>query len=360
MKYPPVHYHDYLKMEALLGAQVLRSSEYHKTAHDEMLFIIVHQTYELWFKQILWELDSVHQTFLKPAVSGVEMARANHRLERIKEIQRLIAGQIEVLETMTPLDFLEFRDYLYPASGFQSFQFRMIETVLGLKNEARLTYNQAPFYAQLPPQYQDMVIEKMNAPSLFDCLQTWLERTPFLQVNDYDFWQSYQQAVKEMLEEDRQIVLGNSILSQEQKDNSLKQIAQTLETFATFADPQAYEKIKAQGHFRLSFKALHAALFIQMYRDLPLLQQPHRLLQNLMDIDENLTHWRYRHALMAHRMLGKKIGTGGSSGHQYLKDSTERHKIYSDFFNLSSYYIPRSKVPALPKNLQQRLGFQDE
>ena len=76
-----------------------------------------------------------------------------------------------------------------------------------------------------------------------------------------------------------------------------------------------------------------------------------------MDIDELLTQWRYRHALMAHRMLGQKIGTGGSSGHAYLKQATDQHKVFSDFFNLSTFLIPRSKVPPLPNSLQSKMNF---
>jgi len=120
MKYPPVHYHDYLGISKILSAQHPKSVEYGKPAHDEMLFIIVHQAYELWFKQILFELDSVLNTFQKPNVAEEEMGQASARLERIVAVQKLIAGQIDVLETITPLDFLDFRYFAYPASGFQS------------------------------------------------------------------------------------------------------------------------------------------------------------------------------------------------------------------------------------------------
>jgi tryptophan 2,3-dioxygenase len=94
-----------------------------------------------------------------------------------------------------------------------------------------------------------------------------------------------------------------------------------------------------------------------LYREQPLFQLPFQVLASLLDLDENMTQWRYRHALMAHRMLGQKIGTGGSSGHSYLKSATEKHKIFQDFFNLSTFLIPRSKVPKLPQDLERKMNY---
>jgi tryptophan 2,3-dioxygenase len=109
--------------------------------------------------------------------------------------------------------------------------------------------------------------------------------------------------------------------------------------------------------WRLSPKAVQAALFITVYREMPAVQQPFRLLSLLMDIDETLTFWRYRHALMVERMIGRKIGTGGSSGHAYLRNTAERHRIFGDLFQLSTFLIPRSSLPELPAEVRRRLGF---
>src|SRR6266403_3666236 len=139
------YYADYLKLPALLAAQQPESVRHGKPAHDEMLFIIVHQTYALWFKQILHELESIQADFGGEVVEDEYLGRIVHGLERINEILKLLIQQLEVLETMTPLDFLDFRDFLIPASGFQSFQFRKMEILLGLKRKDRLTYNQKPY-----------------------------------------------------------------------------------------------------------------------------------------------------------------------------------------------------------------------
>ena len=105
--YPPVGYSDYLKTNELLDLQTLRSEEFQAPAHDEMLFVITHQTYELWFKQILTELNSVLNIYSKPSIEETAMATSVARLHRVVEIFKLLVAQVTVLETMTPLDFLE-------------------------------------------------------------------------------------------------------------------------------------------------------------------------------------------------------------------------------------------------------------
>ena len=131
-----VYYGDYLQLDRLLSCQNLESDRVGRHAHDEMIFITVHQTYELWFKQILYELDAVQAAFSRPVLDDRAMTPVIGSLERIREIVRLLVRQIDVLETMTPLDFLDFRDLLHPASGFQSWQFRLIEMRLGLAANA--------------------------------------------------------------------------------------------------------------------------------------------------------------------------------------------------------------------------------
>ena len=116
-KYTTIHYHSYLELDKILDAQHPRSEKLSDNpAHEETLFIIVHQVYELWFKQIIHELKSVVHLFGEDRTDERNLGVVNHRLDRVKEIMRLIIQQIRVLETMTPLDFLDFRNYLFPAS----------------------------------------------------------------------------------------------------------------------------------------------------------------------------------------------------------------------------------------------------
>lgn len=352
--FPPIHYADYLKVDELTQLQSLRSEEFGSIAHDEMLFIVVHQTYELWFRQILFELDSAIEIFNKNKIDEREMLTITNRLHRIIEIQKILIAQVDVLETMTPMDFLEFRDYLYPASGFQSGQFRLIENKLGLDH--RLTYNNKDYKQSLSDKDQKRASGSESESSLFKLLEKWLERTPFLSDDNYNFWQDYRQAVHARIEENRE-QLKASGFDEEVIEKHEKNVQQMEKSFQSIFDEETYKKMQGEGAWRLSHKALAAALFIYLYRDEPILQLPFNMMQSLQTIDENFTQWRYRHALMVHRMIGVKMGTGGSSGHQYLKAASDKHKIFQDLNNLATFFIPKSALPKLPEQIVKKLGF---
>lgn len=353
----PLYYADYLKLNSLLSSQIPRSGEVGTPAHDETLFIIVHQVYELWFKQILHEMDSVIALFGRDYVDEKDVGVAVLRLERITEIQKLLIEQLRVLETMTALDFLEFRDVLYPASGFQSYQFRLIENKLGMPPEQRLLFNKEVYYAHLTTEHQQVIQKSETEPSLFKSVEQWLERTPFLDFQGFNFWSHYRAAVEGMLQSDRETILGNTRTTQEEKDQQLRELAANEENFLAILEGERHDELVAKGRRRMSHKATQAALLIELYRDEPILHLPFRLLTALMNIDEQFTSWRYRHALMAHRMIGNKIGTGGSTGYNYLKATVDKYKVFSDLFNLSTFLIPRSRLPLLPDQVIRNLGF---
>jgi tryptophan 2,3-dioxygenase len=156
--------------------------EYGQPAHDELLFVIVHQAYELWFKQVLHEIDSVLALFRADSVDERSIGVALARLARVTEIQKLLVDQLRVLETMTPLDFLDFRDFLLPASGFQSLQFRLIENKLGLRPEQRAPTEKSMGGAALTAEAREALRASESEPSLFAVVERWLERTPFLET----------------------------------------------------------------------------------------------------------------------------------------------------------------------------------
>lgn len=354
--YPAISYTDYLKINPLLELQKTRSAEFGEEAHEEMLFIIIHQTYELWFRQILHELNSILKLFARDLVREEDMGTVVARLSRIVEIQRLLVDQVSVLETMTPLDFLDFRNMLYPASGFQSVQWRLIENKLGLKSSSRLKYNAQPYHASVNESDAAEMLKSEQEMSLFSAVDAWLARTPYLKTTDYEFKTHYGDAVREMLKEDKESVL-RFVKSDEDRARNLKQIEETGRVFDSLLDETRYKELQDKGTFRLQHKSIQAALLILLYRDQPVFNLPFQLLTRLQDIDELMTTWRYRHALMVHRMLGTKIGTGGSSGHSYLKAATESHRVFSDFFDLATFLIPRSSLPKLPDSLTRKLGF---
>lgn len=333
---PGLYYSDYLQLETLLACQRPKSDLKGRPAHDELLFIIVHQAYELWFKQILFELDAVIRAFHSRSVDESQVHIAVHRLNRIAEIQKLLIAQIRVLETMTALDFLDFRDVLYPASGFQSYQFRLVENRLGVRPAYRHVYKPGQaYYANLSEEHQRLVRQSETEPSLFQVVQDWLERTPFLKVHGFDFLGEYEKAVRGS---------GQELRVSETDLNAL-------------LDDKSHEALVRENKRRLSRKAMVAALFISLYHDEPILHPPFQLLTALIEMDEQFTAWRYNHALMVQRMIGTKIGTGGSSGYEYLKGTLEPHKVFSDLLAVSTYLIPRSGLPQLPEDVRKDLGF---
>src|SRR5881409_2550816 len=194
------YYADYLKLPALLAAQQPESARHGRPAHDEMLFIIVHQAYELWFKLILHELDRIREDFGADKVEDDRLGRVVHGLERINEIVELLVHQLDVLETMTPLDFLDFRDLLTPASGFQSVQFRLIEIRLGLRLEGRLKLDDSRFDLRLT-------------------------RTPFVELSGYAFSNAYREAVVRSLAADSELIRAAEGMSESQREAETRAIA---------------------------------------------------------------------------------------------------------------------------------------
>jgi tryptophan 2,3-dioxygenase len=353
----PVYYGDYLQLPKILNAQVPESAKYGKAAHDETLFIIIHQTYELWFKQILHEIDSIRDIMTKSFVPSTDLSVINSRLERITTIQQILIDQIQIMETMTSLDFMEFRDYLVPASGFQSLQFRLVEAALGIKPEHRMEVEKQFFTSRLKPEDRATLTQAENQVSIFELLEAWLSRMPFSQFEGFDFWGAYSLAVDKMLTQDQDIISTNPVLSDTVRNMELKNLEMTRETFATLLDARKYEQVQKLGKVRLSQKAMLSAVFIYQYRDYPALQMPFKILNSLVEIDEKFTTWRYRHAIMVQRILGTKIGTGGSSGHDYLKSTTERNRVFLDLFNLATFLIPRTMAPELPTFIKDQLDI---
>jgi tryptophan 2,3-dioxygenase len=335
-----LHYHDYLQLDKILNAQSPESNKKGLHAHDEMLFIVIHQAYELWFKQLHHEVDSILHIMEKPALNdnSPELQTVVHRASRISTILRVLVHQVDILETMTPMDFLDFRDMLRPASGFQSWQFKQLEAKLGLKYEHR--HGQEHYISQLRPEHISVIKKAESDKSLLELVNAWLERMPLAPPLDRDqssFWSEYRNRYKNSLADPEKdhLALFDAIF------------------FAEYTERSANSAVP----FSLSAESCRSALFIMLYRGYPLLQLPFQLLNGLLEIDEQLSSWRYRHMNMVHRMIGTRIGTGGSSGKDYLKAAADKHYIFKEFAQLNSFLIERRKLPALTQELEKRLGF---
>lgn len=245
-------YNTYLKVPELLKLQVPQSNPAH---HDELLFIIIHQAYELWFKLVLHELDRVMEQ-----MSEGEVLKARHHMVRVGEIMRLMVSQIHILETMAPADFLQFRDHLNPASGFQSLQFRALEFVAGLKDER--------YYGFFK-----------NRPEMLEELKKRAEG-PDLRVRFYEL----------------------------------------LTRLGFKLPPDAAAR---EGREPADREPMVQAL-VPVYRNpndhLPL----YLLAESMVDFDQLMGLWREHHVRVVERIIGFKRGTGGSSGVGYLKSTTSK------------------------------------
>jgi len=345
MERKPVYYGEYLQLDKILNAQLPESDKEGVTANDEMLFIVIHQAYELWFKQILFEVNLVRGIFNQSDIkdSSPDLYQAAHRLKRVGTILQVLIHQLDILETMTPLDFLDFRDLLRPASGFQSIQFKILEAALGLKFKNR--YGHEYYVSQLKPEDVKQVKDAENEKSLLELINRWLERMPFFNGEKYwnekslsnnsehPFWKNYHATYSASLQPGEK---------------------QNLENFEKlFLNDVTYPEER-----NFSAKANRSALFIMLYRDYPLLLQPYQLLNSLLDIDELLAQWRYRHMNMVQRMIGRRIGTGGSTGAEYLKAAADTHYVFKEIADLTSFLSQRGKLPKLGDGLQKALSFE--
>ncbi|KAH8321089.1 hypothetical protein KR074_010601 [Drosophila pseudoananassae] len=368
-------YGEYLMLDKLLDAQCMLSKEDKRPVHDEHLFIITHQAYELWFKQIIFEFDSIRNMLDAEVIDETKTLEIVKRLNRVvlilkvfllmlttKQIKstrspfQLLVDQVPILETMTPLDFMDFRKYLAPASGFQSLQFRLIENKLGVLTEQRVRYNQK--YSDVfggDEEALTAIRSSEHEPSLLELVQRWLERTPGLEESGFNFWKKFQQSVDKFLEAQVRSAMEEPV--ERAKNYRLMDIEKRREVYRSIFDPAVHEALVRRGDRRFSHRALQGAIMITFYRDEPRFSQPHQLLTLLMDIDSLITKWRYNHVIMVQRMIGsQQLGTGGSSGYQYLRSTlSDRYKVFLDLFNLSTFLIPREAIPPLDESIRKKL-----
>ena len=250
-------YNDYLKVQELLSLQVPQSSPAH---HDEMLFIVIHQAYELWFKLVLHEMESAIQFMEKG-----EVLRAHHFVKRIVEIEKLLVQQIHILETMTPVEFLEFRDRLMPASGFQSTQFREIEFRAGMKDESYLKF------FKNRPDVIERLRKVMAAPDLRSAYYSMLRKLGF----------------------------------------AIPENASEIENQSNGQNDQKSGELIMRGIL---------PIYQKPEKNLPL----YLLTEALVEFDEYLGLWREHHVRVVERVIGFRRGTGGSSGSEYLRSTTSK------------------------------------
>lgn len=296
------------QVENLLKLQLPESDAAGTPAHDELLFIIIHQTYELWFKQVLHEINWLRETFAAAVIDEAVMLKVVRILQRVVEILKICAAQIQILHTMTPAGFLEFRNLLGTSSGFQSVQFRLLEIRLGLKRGSRIRYRSKDYNEELTAEEAAVVLKAESEDSLHDLIETWLERTPGLESG---WWEGFQANVEGDNAAAR--AEAEAIADPRDREDALKTCTSNEETFKTIFDSESHAELMEEGSRSLSFEASKAALMISLLREKPRFHLPDKMLQLLQDVDTQLLGWRHNHVGVVQRTIGAKPGTGGGS-----------------------------------------------
>ena len=296
-------YSEYLRLEELLKLQTGVKGGNKSISNDELHFILVHQNFELWFKLIINELRSTRDILASDYVEETKLPQAVHHMNRVIETFKLMAQQWKVMETLEPQDFLNFRDELGTASGFESFQMREMEALMGKK------------WIDGKPAGKD----DSNEKSLYEVTCDWLERTPI------------QGSTSASPDDENQV---NGFIS-EYLTAHKKLYPDTHQDAVTFFEEDSSLRRRRAG-----------LVFIESYRELPLLAWPRKLISTLIELEESMILWRSAHARMVERMIGRRIGTGGSSGVDYL-DMTTKYRVFIDLWSVRSVLIKKEALPPL-------------
>ena len=337
-------YADYLRLHELLELQ----GEDRGINSDEMHFIIVHQTFELWFKQVIRELSEVRDILGGDHVPEDDIPRAVDHLGRTTEIFQLMANQWAVLETLTPQGFLAFRDGLGTASGFESFQMREFEILLGLKNEDRIGgMDPLPNFramAEVDERGAAMLARlesAMSKPSLCESMMNWVERTPIM-GSSYGS-EGDDAAVRAYIEAHLESHRALGEAASERSSGWGAQDPAKMAARMAAAHEGAVDFLMPGGEVS---RARAGLLFSESYRELPLLTWPRKLIDAIGELEESMGKWRHAHARMVERIMGRRIGTGGTSGVDYL-DATSQYRIFKDLWGVRTILVMPQERRAL-------------
>ncbi|MSR47757.1 MAG: tryptophan 2,3-dioxygenase [Planctomycetes bacterium] len=347
-------YSEYLALERLLALQGGLTGNERDLAPAELLFIVVHQIDELWFKLALHELERARDIFAQKQVDEQALAPAAAGMRRVVKTFEVAAAHFALMETMSPRDFLDFRTKLGSASGFQSPQFREVEMLFGLADEDRVKFGEQEVMAAFAPKAgiagwaeRKVVARAANRTTLKIAIESWLARTPIDgstpdQPGDASRVDAFLDAY---LACHRHEV--NAAMKAQQPGGSID--PQVAALYA--AEMEQAELFLRRGDDvkddprRRRLRA--AALFIESYRELPLLAWPREILDLVIQLEQAFLIFRQRHARMVERMIGRRVGTGGSDGVRYLDETALRYRIFGDLWCARRLLVRQGGAPAL-------------
>jgi tryptophan 2,3-dioxygenase len=361
---PGLTYGTYLQLQRLLGAQLPPDLAKQSGAspdatrellhHDEMLFIVVHQIYELWFKLILHELTYARDLLGRSVQgSGGRAERVPERnvptvcasIERVNEIFRVATAQWRVIETMHPVHFLQFRDAITPASGFQSVQFREMELLAGLTQSTREGQGGGSYALQLSAGERAKLENRTSAMTLKDALLDWLRRTPIDQAYP-KFAEDYAAAFDRYVDDQIALQARNPHATEAERTAARLRFDALRKSIREYFFSASSEENQAH----------HAFMFIATYREEPLLRWPSVLLDRLIEFEQSFREFRFRHARMVERMIGSRTGTGGSPGLAYLEQTTS-YRIFGNLLEARNFLIARHYLADVPHPEVLRFRF---
>ena len=360
------NYWDYLRLDPLLTLQGGIEGDEQQLATDELHFIITHQSQELWFKLILAELRDARNHLQSPTLPEERVPHVVHHLRRVSEIMQLATQTFAVMETLTPQDFLSFRDKLTPASGFQSFQMREIELLLGVEWDSRVKYGKVDPLDHIRKlasgsKSGKMAVNRIEAvlkeTNLKDAMHRWLYRTPIQGSQHTDagdakrvdqFLHEYADAVANHHQQQCENIIRSSVGPREATESKFAGLTEAATQYLFANDVENPDEIIAGTITKKQFIKRYRAglLYIESYRELPLLAWPRLLVDVLVELDSQLVMFRHRHARMVERIIGRRIGTGGSSGVNYL-DETTKIRVFHDLWTVRTVLLPKRMRPPL-------------
>ncbi len=355
----PTTYWDYIKVEEMLSLQRGIAPSEAELTNDEVMFIVVHQIDELWMKVCLRELVSVRDLFAKAPVPEQALASAVRGLRRMDVIFRKMADHFALMETMTTRDYLAFRDKLSPASGFQSAGLREIEILMGLPDSERIPLGHEHSYMQalLNPDGSPSAASKRvearlrDKPTLHAAIHAWLLRTPIQgsvpsAPGDREkvraFIDAYTKAHQGAARSAQAIMATEALTAEDAKRLAKRfddEIAQTRAFL--LAEEMPVEDREQASRIRA------ALVFIESYRELPLLAWPREVLDAIVTLEQGFVVFRQRHARMVERMIGRRTGTGGSAGVDYLDQTALRYRIFRDVWAVRTLLVRAKDLPPL-------------
>ncbi len=344
-----ITYADYLRVHQLLDLQDGAEEGAREISSDEHHFIIVHQVYELWFNRVIYELKVARDILAKPEVPEEAIPKMVDSLARVAEIFRLMNQQWKVMSTLSPQGFLAFRDNLGTSSGFESFQMRELEILIGLGISDRPgEMDPLAHFARLAEESENdrivyqRLLKSSSEPSLRDVLGNWLARTPIHGscIGDESDEEVVQRYVNEHLDCMRSA--NNAALK---RFAAVGQDSEAVRNRFASSITSAEEFLMPEGKAN---RARAGLLFIESYRELPLLSWPRKLVDSVVALEEAILLFRTSHARMVERMIGRRVGSGGSSGVDYL-DATTKMRVFTDLWAIRTMLVKRSLLPAVEK-----------